>query len=73
MFDTYQSCAGCPYRSAACHGPCVGYQARQAEKNKERATMAAIGSTSTYLSGPEKNRRTVNASQRAARRRERKV
>lgn len=73
MFDTYKSCAGCPYRSATCHGPCEGYQARRAVADQERATMAAIGSTSTYLSGPEKNRRVVNAGQRAARRKERKV
>lgn len=75
MTITDNPCRYCvaPKRHIGCHATCPEWLPIQAERDAERAERATIGSTSTYLTQVEKQRRTTNAGERAARRRERKA
>lgn len=75
MTITDNPCRYCvaPKRHIGCHSHCPEWAPIQEARDAERAAKEALGSTSTYMTKVEKERRTTNARERAARRRERKA
>ena len=67
--NKYQSCHGCPDRSADCHGRCEGYQFRRAQDDKLIADRVRSGQGLTWTQPQEMERRITNARDRRARRR----